>query len=175
MQGFKSIDPKLIKENAMQLIGDRWMLVTAGTLGHTQNNKSWNTMTASWGGLGYLWNKCVAFVFVRPQRFTYEFTQANNTMTLSFFKETHQKALEFCGAHSGRNFNKEKETGLTPLATDSNSVTFNEAYLVFECKNLYSDMLQERSFLIDDIARKNYPTKDFHRMYVCEITTAWTK
>ena len=27
-------------------------------------------MTASWGGMGILWNKPVVFVFIRPQRFT---------------------------------------------------------------------------------------------------------
>ncbi len=32
------------------------MLVTAGT------KEKFNTMTASWGGIGWLWNKPVAFV-----------------------------------------------------------------------------------------------------------------
>ena len=46
---FQNIDPKTLPENVFSLIGDRWMLVTAGTPAHC------NTMTASWGGLGVLW------------------------------------------------------------------------------------------------------------------------
>ena len=44
------------KENAFDLIGKEWMLVTAGT------EDKFNTMTASWGGVGILWNKPVAFL-----------------------------------------------------------------------------------------------------------------
>jgi hypothetical protein len=56
----KKIDPKEIRDNAMQLIGHDWMLVTAGTPEH------FNMMTASWGGLGFMWKKPVAFVVIRP-------------------------------------------------------------------------------------------------------------
>lgn len=174
MQGFKSIEPKLIKENAIELIGDKWMLVSAGTL-NDKDNKTWNTMTASWGGMGHLWNKAVAFVFVRPQRFTYDFIEANETMTLTFFDEKYRKDLQFCGAKSGRDFDKAKETGLTPVSVDCGSVAFDEAYLVLECKKLYGEMLKEEGFLATDVMTKNYPAKDFHRMYVCEITKAWVK
>ena len=44
----KKIEPKEIQDNAVQLIGDDWMLVTAGSPEH------FNMMTASWGGLGFM-------------------------------------------------------------------------------------------------------------------------
>ena len=50
----------LASENAFDLIGKGGMLVTAG------NKEKLNTMTASWGGIGWLWNRPVAFVFIRP-------------------------------------------------------------------------------------------------------------
>ncbi|MBQ5373195.1 MAG: flavin reductase family protein, partial [Bacteroidaceae bacterium] len=52
----------LSQEDVFHLIGKEWMLITAGNIKH------FNTMTASWGGLGWLWNKPVAFIFVRPER-----------------------------------------------------------------------------------------------------------
>ena len=76
---FQSIDPKQLQENVFSLIGDQWTLITAGTPDHC------NTMTASWGGLGVLWRKPVATIYVRPQRYTYTFLEENPYFTLSFF------------------------------------------------------------------------------------------
>jgi len=59
------------------VIGQQWILVTAGT------KENYNTMTASLGGIGYLWNKPVAFVFIRPERFTHDFIENQERMTLS--------------------------------------------------------------------------------------------
>ena len=75
---FEKIDPKTLKENVFSLIGDQWMLITAGTPEHC------NTMTASWGGLGVLWGKNVATIYIRPQRYTYEFVERSDFFTLSW-------------------------------------------------------------------------------------------
>ena len=83
----KTID-LLNNEDIFNLIGKQWMLVTAG------NQERFNTMTASWGGIGWLWNKPVAFVFVRPERYTHEFIEANERFTLSFYGENFRKALQ---------------------------------------------------------------------------------
>ena len=61
---FEKIDPKALDQNVFSLIGDQWMLITAGT------EDKCNTMTASWGGLVVLWGKPVATVYIRPQRYT---------------------------------------------------------------------------------------------------------
>ena len=74
----KRIEPTQIADNPIEAIGREWMLVTAG------DQKSFNTMTASWGGTGYLWNRPVVFVFVRPERYTYEFIERRDAFTLSF-------------------------------------------------------------------------------------------
>ena len=42
---FSRIDPKELDQNVFSMIGEQWMLVTAGTA------ERCNTMTASWGGL----------------------------------------------------------------------------------------------------------------------------
>ena len=101
---FQSIDPKQLQENVFSLIGDQWTLITAGTPDHC------NTMTASWGGLGVLWRKPVATIYVRPQRYTYTFLEENPYFTLSFFGPQWKKQLAYCGAVSGR-----EETNLPPV------------------------------------------------------------
>ena len=52
----KKIDVKSLQDNVFSLIGDRWMLITAGTA------ERCNTMTASWGGLGVLWGAPAATI-----------------------------------------------------------------------------------------------------------------
>ena len=105
---FQKIDPKTLDENVFSLIHDKWMLVSAGTADRC------NTMTASWGGLGILWNRCVATCYIRPQRYTREFMEAEDCFTLAFFGEEHRKALAYCGANSGRDVDKFAQCHLTP-------------------------------------------------------------
>lgn len=169
MVDMKKIDPREIKANAIELIESRWMLVTAGTI------DSFNTMTANWGGLGELWYKHVAFVFVRPQRYTYEFTEESDYLTLSFFGESHREALEICGRTSGRDTDKVAETGLTPYETECGSVSFREAEVVLECKKLYADNINPESFVVPEVPERCYKKRDYHRVYVCEIVNAWVK
>ncbi len=164
----KKIDPRRIEGNFIEMIGRGWMLVTAGREG------DFNTMTASWGGVGELWNRPVAFVFVRPQRYTYEFTEREEMLTLSFFGgEEYREALQVCGTRSGRDGDKVAEAGLTPMATPGGNVTFAEARLTLECRKLYVDDLREGAFIDRGIPATVYPGADFHRMYVVEIVAAY--
>ena len=78
---FKKIETKDFIVNPFEIVGKQWMLISAGDKG------DFNTMTASWGGLGFMWNKPVAFVFIRPTRYTYEFVETGDMLTLSFFGE----------------------------------------------------------------------------------------
>ena len=122
----KHIKPEEITDNVIKLIGKDWMLVTAGRPG------DYNTMTASWGGAGFLWNKPVVFVFVRHERHTYGFMEREDVFTLSFFDEKYRKALSLCGTKSGRDTDKAAETGLTPVETSNGSIAFSPARLVLE-------------------------------------------
>jgi flavin reductase (DIM6/NTAB) family NADH-FMN oxidoreductase RutF len=166
MKNFKKISPLELNESAFRLIGKEWMLITAGNIDH------WNTMTASWGGMGELWFKPVVFTFLRPQRYTLEFVEKEPVFTLSFFNEKHRPALNFCGSHSGRSCDKAAETGLTPFATENSSVAFEEARLVLECRKLYYQDLNPEQFLDPEIDSKYYPKKDYHRMFVGEVLQA---
>jgi flavin reductase (DIM6/NTAB) family NADH-FMN oxidoreductase RutF len=164
MQDFNIIGPEAITDNVFKLLDKDWMLITAGNLEH------YNTMTASWGHMGIMWNLPVAIAWIRPQRHTFEFAEKYSHFTLSFFTEEYRKALQFCGTKSGRDYDKAAETGLTAVATESGNVFFQEARLVMECRKLYSDDLKSEKFIVPEVAAKHYPTKDFHRFYMGEIT-----
>jgi flavin reductase (DIM6/NTAB) family NADH-FMN oxidoreductase RutF len=165
---FGSIDPETLSGNVFRMLDKDWMLITSGT------QESFNTMTASWGAFGVLWNKQVAFCFVRPQRYTYRFMERNPVFTLSFFEEIHREALDFCGSHSGRNVNKIRETGLTPVPTSTGNICFAEAWLVIECRKIYFDDLKPQHFL-DESIHRNYPIHDYHRLYIGEIIGIYSR
>jgi flavin reductase (DIM6/NTAB) family NADH-FMN oxidoreductase RutF len=151
-----------ITDDPFRLIGADWMLITAGT------PERFNTMTASWGGLGVLWERKVCTVYVRPTRYTYEFLERSDGFTASFFSEAHRKALLFCGTHSGRDTDKMRETGLTARSGEG-YVWFDEARLVLLCRTVYAQDITPDRFL-DPALEKMYPQKDYHRLYIGEIT-----
>ncbi len=167
---FKRIKRQDFNSKAIQLIGFDWMLVTAGNLDH------FNTMTAAWGGIGYLWNVPVSYIFVRPQRFTYEFTEQYDDFTLTFFDpEKYRDALNYCGTNSGRDVNKMKETGLIARETEAGNVYFEQASIIMECKKIYADDIRGDKFIIPELDTKFYALKDYHRMYIGKIKHIWTK
>ncbi|MDF2821316.1 MAG: hypothetical protein K0R15_1757 [Clostridiales bacterium] len=118
--GFREVKAEELSINPFTLIGKEWLLITAGT------ENAFNTMTASWGGLGVFWNKNAATIYVRPTRYTRKFVDDNDTFTISFYKEEYRKALALCGKVSGRDVNKVEQAGLTPVFED-NATYFEEA------------------------------------------------
>lgn len=168
MNDFKKNNPADIKDNPFHLIGKEWMLITAGSF------DNYNTMTASWGAMGVLWNKNICTIYVRPQRHTFGFLESNDVFTLSFFDEKYRDALKFCGAKSGRDYNKAEKTGLSPLSTENNSVSFKESRLVIECRKIYYQDIIPANF-IDASIENNYPNSDYHRVYVGEVLNVYSK
>ena len=168
MSTFRELTAKEITDNPFRLIGDDWALVTSGT------EERFNTMTVSWGGVGIMWGKPVAFTFIRPQRYTFEFMENNEYFTMSFFDESQRDALKFCGSKSGRDCDKVKETGLTPAFTDEGVPYFEEARLVLVCKKMYSQFLNEDSITDSESVAKWY-NDDYHKMYISEIVKVLQK
>lgn len=165
---FKKINPEDIRENVFSLIGKEWMLITAGKREH------YNMMTASWGSAGVLWKKPVIFVFIRPQRYTYEFLEKQANFTVSFYNEDHRDLLNLCGTTSGRDLNKMNVDGFTAMETSSGAVAFEEAKLILECRKIYYDDIEPDFFQVFDI-EKIYPAEDYHRLYIGEILQVWEK
>ncbi len=168
MELFNEVSSESLSINPFTQIGKEWMLITSG------DKNNWNTMTASWGGLGVIWHKNVSFVFVRYSRYTYGFMEKNNTFTLSFFSKSYKGALSYCGSHSGRDVDKAAETGLSPFPVTESDVSFKEAKLILVCKKLYAGGINPEDF-IDSSVSENYKTKDYHKMYIGEIEKAFTR
>lgn len=164
----KEINIRDIKENAVKMISDDWALLSAG------NENGFNTMTVSWGGIGELWGKDVAFIFVRPQRYTKEFIDREGLMTLSFFGGEYKKEMGFCGKNSGRDCDKMKETGLTPEFAEG-TVYIKEAKNVLILRTLAVTEMSPDSFLDKDIEPSCYPNKDYHIVYIAEIVKTLEK
>ena len=153
-------------DGVFDLIGKEWMLITAKGRDEA-GNEVVNTMTASWGGFGFLWHRPVAFCFVRPQRYTYRFTEQAERFSLTFFEEKYREALRLCGTKSGRDMDKFEAAGLTPVEIDGVPAV-REARLTLICRKLYIDTLKEEGF-VDKTVLKNYAAGDYHRVYVVEI------
>lgn len=154
----------LSKEDIIELIARQWMLVTAGT------RDSYNTMTANWGGIGFIWNRNVAFVFVRPERYTHEFIDREDILTLSFYAEEYRKALNVCGTKSGRDIDKAAVTGLTPEELPSGTMTFSQARLTLQCRKLFKTEMEDADFIDRSIVDRWYAGHGgFHTVYVVEI------
>jgi len=161
MEKFNEIRCEELTDNPFKLVGSDWMLITAGT------PDAFNLMTAAWGGLGVLWQRNVAFCFVRPTRYTYGFMEKSDRFTLSFFADEYRNMLNFCGSRSGKDVDKVAETGLAPVF-ENGFVYYDQARLVFQCRKLYAQDLMPDAFL-DPRINDLYPLKDYHRMYVGEI------
>jgi len=161
MEKFNEIRCEELTDNPFKLVGSDWMLITAGT------PDAFNLMTAAWGGLGVLWQRNVAFCFVRPTRYTYGFLEKSDRFTLSFFADEYRNMLNFCGSRSGKDVDKVAETGLAAVF-ENGFVYYDQARLVFQCRKLYAQDLMPDAFL-DPRINDLYPLKDYHRMYVGEI------
>ena len=168
----KTVQPEKITDNAFQMIGKDWMLITACTKqvdedGNITTGRV-NTMTASWGGVGVMWNKNVATIYLRPTRYTKEIIDNTDTFSISVLPDKYKTALNYCGSHSGRDEDKISKCKLTTEYMNG-TPWIGEARLVLICRKLYAQELDPYSFTDPTVCDKNYKKNDFHTMYIAEI------
>lgn len=162
MHTFQPYPIDVLEMNPFTKIGKEWALVTAG------NKSKCNTMTVSWGGVGVLWGKNVVYIFIRDSRYTKEFIDNGDFFSISFLDNAYRDALNYCGAHSGRDVDKFEEAGLTPAFRHSIPYP-DEANFVILCKKMATVPITEDSFVDPSISKKWYADGDMHTMYVGEI------
>ena len=163
MSSYIEITPDEFNRSPFRLIGKEWMLICAPD-GSKRCGAS--AMTASWGGLGILWNKPVATAYIRPQRYTYGLVEESNRISLCFLGEEYRKALAFCGRASGRDCDKLAECGLSVEIIDGVAAVA-ESNVIMICRKLYADDLKEEK-LVDRDMLSHY-NGDYHRFYILEI------
>ena len=165
MQDFYRIEASAF-EGVFDRIGKEWMLLTAAAENEKEETVV-NTMTASWGGMGILWGKRVAFLFVRPQRFTNHLIEKSERMSISFLDEAYRGALRICGTVSGADGDKFAKAGLTPIFRDGVPMIAQARYNLV-CRKLYADVLKRDGFCVPALL-ENYKAEDYHCVYVVEI------
>lgn len=159
---FKEINFNETQKDVFNMIGKEYLLISAN-----DNKNNNNVMTASWGMAGILWNDPVIQIFVRPQRYTHGFLMNGNRFAICVFPEELKKKIHsICGSKSGRDTDKIKETGLTPIF-DNGFTYFEEAETVFLCETIYVDKIDPSGFLDPNIA-KNY-NNDYHSSFIGKI------
>ena len=168
LEGYKQLSPDKIPGNIIKMLNEDWMLITAGT------DEKFNMMTAGWGGLGVLYSKPVATCFINPLNYTYQFMETSDTYTFTFYTEAYREALQYCGSNSGRDTDKVKGSGLTPITTPSGSKAFSEAWLIIECRKLVAQSLSHDA-LFDEKVKSESIGKQLPKMYIGEIINVWVK
>ncbi len=149
-------------------IGENWGILSAGTA------EKFNSMTVSWGAAGVLWSVPCVFVFVRPQRYTFEFTEKNDRFSLSLMPEGFHKKMAVFGSTSGRDTDKYARSGFTAEFCDGVPYT-GEAQKVFICRKIASADITPEWFIEHGFDTANYPAKDYHRMYIGEVEAVLQK
>lgn len=167
MNNFKEISAKELSFSPFDL-KDEWMLITA------EKDGKMNTMTASWGGLGIMWNKQVVFIVIRPQRYTKEFVDSTDSFSLTFFDKSYLPKLSYLGKVSGKDENKIEKVELS-IINEEGVPYFEEAHTAIFAKKLYSQPMGGEYFLDKEIINRWFPEKDFHVLYIAEITKVLTK
>ena len=147
--------------DAFDEFGKKWALVTAGTM------DDHNSMTVSWGGVGCLWGKSVATVYIRPNRHTYGYFEKSDYFTVSFYPEDCRAALGVMGSKSGRDCDKDTEAGLSPVPCGE-TVTYEEARRTLLCRKLFAQDMNAENFT-PEVIRKFYGSEPAHKMYIGEI------
>ena len=167
MAEFLKIPPEQFSGNVFDRIGRQWAVLSAG------NEGDFNGMTVSWGGMGILWKKPVVTVYVRPERYTYGYMEREELFTLSFFPEECRQALNLMGSKSGRDLDKVKAAGLTPLFLEG-APGYGEAEAVLVCRKVYSEDFD--LYKMTPQVAESYKTSDgVHRIYWGEILGVYVK
>ena len=159
------IQPNDLLVKPHDLWANQWLLLTCGDYAAGD----FNTMTVAWGSMGTMWGRPFAQIVVRFSRHTFGFTERYDSFTLSALPEDLRPALQLLGTKSGRDGDKIRQSGLTPIAsTRVGSPGFAEADLILECRKIYWDDMNPAHFLDPEI-EKNYTNRDYHRIYFGEV------
>ena len=143
------------------------MISASALLTATKPNGQVNTMTVSWGGTGILWGREVCFVFVRPERYTFDFCNEGDIMSLSFFGKERGDTLSFCGTKSGRDVDKLAHCELK-YSTVNGAVVYDDATVTITMKKLYAQDLDKDCFC-SRVAEPFYQNGGYHRMFICQV------
>ena len=162
MHVFQPYPIDTVEINPFELVGKRWGALTAEKDGKA------NAMTVSWGGMGCLWDKNVATVYVRESRYTKEFLDGSDIFSVTFFDENYRSALKYLGAVSGRDEDKIKNAKLN--VNHHHGIPFlDEGNFVLILRKIATLSMEDTEFFDPNIEKKFYPKGDMHTQYIGEV------
>ena len=165
--GFHEIKIQDFDLNPFTSTGRDWCLVTAG------DEKGINTMTVTWGMMGYLWAGPVVSAYIRPTRYTKKFVDEQDCFSFSFF-DGYKKELKVLGVKSGRDGDKISEVGFNSIFLDG-VPAFEEAKTVIIVQKLYEGEIDPEKFLDKSIAEKLYTKEEPHIVYTGRVKRIYVK
>ena len=93
-----------------------------------------NIITIAWTGT-VCTNPPMAYISVRPERYSYGMLKETGEFVINLTTEKLVRATDYCGVKSGRDTDKWKETGLTPIpAQEVNVPLIKESPVNIECR-----------------------------------------
>lgn len=102
------------------------------TVGSTP--EEWNPLTVAWIGT-ICSDPAMLSISVRPERHSFPILMRNMEFTVNLTTVEMARAVDWCGVRSGAEYDKWKETGLTPLpGVKVASPTIEQSPLSIECR-----------------------------------------
>jgi flavin reductase (DIM6/NTAB) family NADH-FMN oxidoreductase RutF len=170
---FSPIEAKDIPGDVFTHVGTDYTVITAG------NPEHYNSMVASWGGWGILFNQPSTWCFLRSSRYTLELMRKEQTYTMTYFDEAYKEDIILFGMKSGRDTDKMKESQLTSVQTPAGNMTYKEARLILECKLTEVTTVSPGDFYTEEgrqfITDAHAETNDYHKLVFGEITAVWLR
>ncbi len=167
MHVFQPISVHDVMQGPFNFATDNMMLITAGAEGKV------NSTTASWGCIGFLWDKYIVNLYLREERYTRELIEASDYFTISFLDlKDYKRELKFMGMVSGKNEDKIKGARLTINYDEDTQAPFiDEASNVIICRKVLTQKLGADSFNDKSLLDEQYKDKNagFHTMFIGEI------
>ncbi|MDR1096778.1 MAG: flavin reductase [Tannerella sp.] len=170
---FSPIEAKDIPGDVFTHVGSDYTVITAGNPSH------YNSMVASWGGWGILFNRPATWCFLRSSRYTLELIRREQTYTMTYFDGAYREDIMLFGTKSGRDTEKMKESKLTSVQTPAGNMTYKEARLIIECKLVEITTVSPDDFHTEEgrkfITEAHAETGDYHKTVFGEITAVWLR
>ncbi|HBL16128.1 MAG TPA: flavin reductase [Elusimicrobia bacterium] len=134
-----------------------------------------NPMTIGWGMVGVVWGMPMMTVLVRPSRFTFGLIERAPRWSVCVPLGKMEKALAYCGSHSGRDCDKLARCKLKAAPGLLPEVSVLEGCdLFYECETVHkNDVLRER--LASSVRQQYYPAEDFHTLYFGKILYSYAR
>ena len=168
---FVTVAPEDFNKNIFNLVGKDWTVITAGI--------EPNSMVASWGGVGIMFNKPVTWNFLRANRYTLEKIRETGTYTMCYFPQQYKGDIMQFGTKSGRNTDKMAQTKLTPMLTPDGYPAYAEAMIIIECKLIAASTVSKDEFYTEEaktFLQEGFDeAKDWHKLVYGEITNIYIK